>query len=279
MKRLKLTKRKIAVIAAAVLLAIISAVSIGAGKGGGPVGGFLSDVSTIWKRPIASIARFVESVYGYTFEYETLQREKQELETKLRQYEQESRNYTDIMHENEQFRNLLDLKQRHADFHWDTGRILTWSASNWSKTFVVSRGTQYSDIAAGNAIVSTTGDLVGIVDSVNANASSCTSIIDTTFSAGVYVGEQKIEALVQGDFDLAQQGKLMIPYLEDGTPVRTGDIVTTSGAAGVLPEGLTIGIVEAVVANKSGLGMYAIVMPSAPLGNAMDINIITDYQK
>ncbi|MDR0813104.1 MAG: rod shape-determining protein MreC [Oscillospiraceae bacterium] len=279
MKRFKLTKKKITVIAVAVLLAIISAVSIGAGKGGGPVGGFLSDVSTLWKRPIASIARFVESVYGYTFEYETLQREKQELEAQLRQYEQESLNYTDIMYENEQFRNLLDLKQRHADFHWDTGRILTWSASSWSKTFTVSRGTQYSDIAQGNAIVSTTGDLVGIVDSVNTTTSSCTSIIDTTFSAGVYVGDQKIAALVQGNFDLAQQGKLMIPYLEEATPIRNGDVVMTSGAAGVLPEGLVIGYVEAVVANKSGLGMYAIVTPKAMLGNAMDINIITDYQK
>jgi rod shape-determining protein MreC len=279
MRKLRLTKNKIVVIVIAFLLVAISAVSIGAGNGSGPVGGFLADVSSLWKRPIASVARFVESVYGFTFEYNTLKREKQELENRLRQYEQESRNYTDILHENEQFRELLDLKQRHEDFHWDTGRIISWSDSSWSQTFTISRGSQYSDVQHGNAIVSTTGDLVGIVEAVYTATSTCTAITDTTFSAGVFVGDSKIAALVQGDFDLAQQDKLKIPYLADGTPIRTGDIVITSGAAGILPEGLTIGYVETVVRNKSGLGMYAIVKPKAPLGDAMDINIITDYVK
>ncbi|MDR0906186.1 MAG: rod shape-determining protein MreC [Oscillospiraceae bacterium] len=275
-----LTKRNIAIVLAAVLIAVIALVSTGTGRGDGAVTGWTSAASKPLKSAAAAVARTFETIYGYMYEYENVVAENEVLKQQIADYRQDYREYTEVSEENKRLRDLLGFAARHSDYTFEQATIIMWGASNWASTFTVSRGSSNSDIAVGDAVITETGVLVGKITKVGAVDSTAVSVIDTTFSAGALIGERGADGVAVGDFRYMRDGLLKLDFLADDTTVLAGDTVVTSGSkGGIFPEGLVIGTVQGVMKNAAGIGMYGIIEPEAKPGEPSFVFIVTDFER
>ncbi|MDR1588807.1 MAG: rod shape-determining protein MreC [Oscillospiraceae bacterium] len=273
-----LNKRNVAIIAAALIIAIIALVSVNTRGTSGAVTGLAELVSVPLKRAAESIARSFESLYGYIYEYENLVSENAALKAQIADFRQDYREYTEMSAENARLYELLDFKARNSDHVYDHAVIITWGASNWESSFTLNRGSANSDVAVGDSVITETGVLVGRVTEVGTITSSAVSVIDTTFSAGVLVGENGEQSVASGDFALMRDGTLRLDFLPEGDSVLSGDTVVTSGKGGVFPEGLVIGEVADVMINDTGIGYRGVVKPTAELNNVTYVYVITDFE-
>ncbi|MDR2615218.1 MAG: rod shape-determining protein MreC [Oscillospiraceae bacterium] len=272
-----LTRKNIAVVLAAIVIASVAMVSAGTGGGGG----FLTEWVSAAMRPLrsaaAAVARTFETIYGYMYEYEKVVAENDSLKKQIADFRQDYREYTEASEENARLRSLLGFAARHSDYTFETTTIIAWSASNWSSSFTLGKGSGNSDIAVGDAVITETGVLVGRVTEVRAAESTAVSVIDTTFSASVLIGEEGADGQASGDFTLMREGRLKLGLLEDGSTALAGDTVVTSGIGGVFPEGLVIGAVESIAKSPAGIGMYGVITPQAELGRATYVFVVTEF--
>ena len=274
-----LTKRGITIGVVAVLIAVATLISIKVTRGNS---GFLSNAYEALMKPVksvmSSIADELEHIYGYMYEYDKLVAENEELKTEIADLQREYREYTEISEENERLRELQGLGQRHSDFGVDTATIISWSASNWSSSFTISKGSSNSEVAVGDCIMTERGELVGQVTEVGVTTSTAVTIIDTTFSAGALIESSGGAAIVTGDFTLMKENLLKLGYIPEGTEILTGDTIITSGKGGVLPKGLVVGYVQDVVTDETGLEKYGVVQPAVSLNALTNVYILTDFE-
>ena len=243
--------------------------------------GFFTDAVNVVVRPVksacASIAHTYESLYGYMHDYDTVVAENEQLKSEIADLKAGYREYEELSEENERLRQLLNFSARHSDFKFDTAKILSISSSNWEDRFTISKGSENSDIAAGDCVITELGNLVGVVYEVGASSSVCIGVTDTRFSAGVLIENSGDTIVAQGDFSHMKDGLLTLDYIGSSTVVFRDDAVMTSGKGGTYPRGLLIGYIAEVSEKGSGLGIYATIRPAASAGDLTDVYIITQF--
>ena len=119
--------------------------------------------------------------------------------------------------------------------------------------------------------------LIGQVSEVGATTSTVVTVLDTTFSAGAFIGDGGGIATVKGDFTLMRDGLLMIDHIAENLIILPGDSVVTSGASGLLPAGLIIGEVAEVYRHSTGIGRYATVRPMRDVVTINHVFVITGF--
>jgi len=270
-----LTRKTIIIAAIAVLIAIITIVSVNVFDNGGPVTAVANTVSRPFKSLVSTVARTFESIYSSIYRYDDLQKRYDRAINELNTMTRAHREAEELLRENNMFRALLGFSERHGGFVLEEARVENWSSNNFVSSFTINKGFANSDkqIARGNSVITEYGVLIGQIKEINAMTSTVVSVLDTTFSAGAFVGDQDGSVTVKGDFSLMSQGLLMLDHLEDERIILPGDTVVTSGAGGVLPVGLVIGEVKEVLRHSTGVGRYATVTPT----RAIDISIIDVY--
>ena len=270
-----LTRKTIFIVSIAVLIAIITIVSVNVFDSGGPITAVANAVSRPFRFLASTIARTFESIYSSIYRYDDLQKRYDQAISDLYAIQRAHRETTELLEENNRYRALLEFQERHGGLVLEEARVETLSASNFVSSFTISKGYANTDkpIARGNSVITENGILVGKITEVNATNSTVVSVLDTTFSAGAFVGESEGSVTVKGDFALMSQGLLVIDYFDDDHIVLPGDTVTTSGAGKVFPMGLVIGEVVEVLRHSTGVGRYATVKPM----RTIDITIADVY--
>ena len=271
-----LTRKTIVIAAIAVLIAIVTIVSVNVFNSGGPVTSLANAVARPFKELALSVARTFESIYSSINRYEALQAEHEETLEKLATIQRAYHESDDLLRQNNEYRALLDFRERHTDHDYEEATVENWSSNNWVSSFTISKGYANSDkpIARGNSVITPYGVLIGQVTDVGATKSTVVSVLDTTFSASAYVGDGgDIPVTVKGDFSLMHSGLLMLDHLSEDLVVLPGDSVVTSGIGSVFPVGLVIGEVVEILTHNTGVGSYATVMPM----RAIDISILNVY--
>lgn len=219
---------------------------------------------------------WLESVYGYMFKYDSLAKENEDLKVKLAEAEIKLREAKDATNENERLRQLLDLREKHKDFVFESANIIDRPASNWSKTYTISKGEE-SDIEVGDCVIDSKYNLVGQVIEVGTGWATVRSVIDADMRVGALVGEGGNAAMIVGDFALMQKGETKLTYLTQETQVLEGEVLITSGKGGAFPRGLSIGIVTSVQTEAGGQVEYATVAPTSELGALSEVFVIKDF--
>lgn len=272
-----LTKKTIIIAACAVVIALITLVSVNAFGTGGPVTGLANAVSRPLKSWASAIARRFENIYGSIYRYENLVIEHESTLKDLAKLRETAREAADLEIEVERLNALFGFKERNSDHVYESARIVAPSSSNWSSSFTISKGSENSDIASGNAVITEYGVLIGRITDVGATTSTFVSVLDTTFSAGVLIGESGGSATAKGDFNYMNQGLLTLDHIYGEQPVLPGDAIVTSGAGGVFPAGLVIGDVVEVFNHSTGVGQFATVRPTLPLDLITYVYVITEF--
>ena len=271
------TRKTIFIAAAAVLIAIVTLVSVNAFGTGGPVTGLANAVARPLKTWASAIARTFENIYGSIYRYENLIKDYEETLKELTKLQDTAREAANLEEEVDRLHALLGFSERNPGHVYESAQIVSPSSSNWSSTFTISKGSENSDISPGDCVITEYGYLVGKVTDVGATTSTFVSILDTTFSAGVLIGENGGAATAKGDFSLMNKGLLRLDHIDVDQPVLPGDSIVTSGISGIFPPGLVIGEVTEVYNHSTGVGQYATIKPAFPLEMIKYVNVITEF--
>ena len=273
-----ISKQSIMIASAAVLIAVITFISINAFGNVGPV----TNVGNAVSGPIRALSSTVTDIFGRIYssiyrydalmaDYQRIAAENEELRSNFRDAEQ-------LAEENALFRAQLGFRERNPGHRSELAQFRGWSGSNWSSSFSINRGYANSYISSGNAVVTEHGVLIGQVTDVGATTSTVVTVLDTTFSAGAFVGDAGGGATIRGDFNLMRNGLLMLDHIDEDQIIRRGDAVVTSGEAGVFPPGLIIGDVVDLYIHNTGIGRYATVRPSRVFDAISEVFVIIEFE-
>ena len=271
-----LRQNGILLLVAAVLLSV--ALSLGSVVFGSPdpVSNAVGAVVTPFRNGITAALDWFDGVREYVLHYDQLHEELDSLRAQVARLEDEVRQNEQAARENEKLRELLSLKQKRSDFSFQSARVSERSTDNWTNTLTLSRGTD-AGLEAGDCVITETGALVGIIETVGINWSTVSTVINTTTELGGIVNRTYSAGVLEGDFTLMGQGKLKLGYLSDSAQLVSGDEVLTSGKGGVYPSGLVVGTVDGVFTDPSGINRYAVVTPAAALDDLTHVFVITDF--
>ena len=259
------------------LIAITSIVSVNLFNTSGPVTGLANTVSKPFRVLVSQIARVFESIYASAYRYDNLMAEYEEKLIELTQLKQNNIESANLARDNDQLRALLGFRERHSGYEHEYADIIDWGGGNWSSSFTINIGYANSTIQRGNGVVTEYGVLIGQVSDVGATTSVVVTVLDTTFSAGSFIGDASNKATLKGDFALMRSGLLMLDKFDDELIVQPGDSVFTSGDGGVFPAGLVVGEVDEVLMHTTGVGRYATVKPMRDIDTLKTVFIITDF--
>ena len=228
------------------------------------------------KNMMTSFVQSLEKIYGYMFKYDKIVEENEQLKAQIAKLEEEYRDYTAISEENERLNKLLGFSSKNSGYEYESATIISWTASNWSSTFTIGKGSN-SGIELYDCVITENGYLVGQVTELGPSTATVTTILDTSSSIGALIYASSEVAVIEGDYKLFQEGKVKLSYLPDNAAVATGDTVITSGKGGQYPQGLVIGYVSDIYKAGGGLSDYASVTTAASIDNLTNVFIITEF--
>lgn len=241
-----------------------------------PLSNVVNAVTSPIRNGIAAAADWAEGVYTYVFRYGQIQEELDSLRAQVAQLEGEVRQNQEASRENQQLRELLELKQKHQDFTFESARVTARSNSNWESTLTLSKGDS-DGVEVGDCVITETGVLVGVVSQVGVNWSTVSTVINTDTEMGGIIARTYSAGVLEGDFSLMGEGKLKLSYLPSGAQLVSGDEVLTSGKGDVFPSGLVVGKVDSVFTDPSGQTRYAVVTPSADFSSLIEVFVIKSF--
>ncbi|MFR1052340.1 MAG: rod shape-determining protein MreC [Oscillospiraceae bacterium] len=271
----------ILILVIAVLLALITAVlSLTFGGMADPLSNAAGVIATPFRNGINAFVNWTEGVYSDAFQRESMQEELEALKKENAELKKQARDGEAASRENERLRNLLGLKTERPDFQLQEAAVTARSASNWSSTLTISKGSA-ADVAAGDCVVDEYGNLVGVISEVGLNWSRLITVVDVDLEVGGLIARTDGAAILEGDFQLMGQGRLKLAYLPEDTRLLAGDTILTSGLksgdTAAYPSGLVVGYVEEVRSDDSGMSDYAVLTPAAELGKLEQVFVIKEF--
>lgn len=265
---------------AVVLLVVVLGVLIGTGIRSG-LAGPLADGTGSLKMPVqkaaAALIDWIESIYGDIYEYDRLVEENNSLRGQIAELQERARDYDEVAAENARLRELMNLREKHEDFQYESAKIVSWDSSNYSSAFNISKGSNQG-IELGDSVVTEYGALVGQITELGETWATVRTLIDVSTNVGALIGDTGSSGMVVGDFTLMQQGQTRVTYLSSGSQIFQGDEVLTSGAGGSFPAGLIIGEISAIMSEAGGQTTYGVVEPACDLGTLAQVFVIKDYE-
>ncbi len=241
-----------------------------------PAKGVLGVMATPFRAAAGFFVDRVEAGYNYAFRYQSMKNRVEELEQKLASMEEENRQAQSALEENDRLRQLLQLAKAHRDFTFVSANVTARSATSWSSTLKLSKGSD-DGITTEMCVVTATGELVGVVTGTGANWTEVTTIVDPSISIGARISSSGDAAVLTSNLDCLTRGECKLSYLDSDAELAVGDTVLTSGLGGVYPSGLTIGTITEEGTADSGMERYAIVKPAADLGALGELFVITGF--
>ena len=239
------------------------------------------NVTGIVKAPmqkvLSSVVNWMDTMYGFIFEYDSLVAENESLRSQLADAQQSARDGIEASEENVRLRRLLELREQHTDYELESSKIVLWSSSNWASAFTISKGAS-SGIEMGDPVITEYGAVVGQVTEVGETWATVSTLIDVEMSLGAYVGASGSSGMVIGEFGFMRQKLAKLTFLADGAQIFEGDEVLTSGSGGAFPAGLVIGTITNVQTEEGGQIEYGVVQPQVDLDSLVQVFIIKSFE-
>lgn len=217
-----------------------------------------------------------EDIVGYITEYDDLKAENAELKALLADKESEIRKSEQILEENKRLRELLDMRERNTSYDIESAEVIAVESGSWGATYTLDRGSE-SGVSEGDCVITGEG-VAGFITTVGTTWSEMETIISTETKAGAIVSRTRDTGVIEGDFELMQEGVFKLAYLPKDNEVRIGDDIETSGLGGIYPKGLALGKVVSVDLEAHGISSYAVVEPAADLNELNLVFIIRDFE-
>ena len=222
---------------------------------------------------VAAATDWFTDLFGYFYRYDALERENEELKQRIQEYEKLEIEYHAAVNQNAALREAAGIKAKRAEFELELCSVVSVSGNGFQSSLTLSRGS-VSGIEVGDCVI--TGDgMVGYVDQVALNHCVVKTVIHVDFNASAAVSRTRDVVVASGDFELAADGLLKVPYLENDANIRVGDVILTNG--GAYPPDLIVGRVAEVKQEKHGISSYAAIQPSVDLDSLSTVFVVKNF--
>ncbi len=275
MKRF-LTKHGILVLSAATAVAVVLSLVSFFSSNTDLLTNIVHTISAPFRSASAAVSEWVGDNMRFAEEFDALKEENEALKLEIAKMEEQLRQAEADSDENQRLRKLLDLREQQRDLKMESARIIQRDASNWASTLTLSAGTDFG-VEIGDCVITESGYLVGIITEAGSNWSTCNTVIDTDFSMGAMIFRTGDVGVAAGDFNLMQEGRLQLNYLDADAAPQVGDLVVTSGLGGYYPSQLVIGYIREVMTDDDGLAQYAVLRPAVEIDGLQQVFVVKDF--
>lgn len=215
-------------------------------------------------------AAFTEGVQIRS-ENEKLRTENATLKNRITQLEEAGRQYNAL-------KEALQLKDRYDNYTIIGSRLLTRDIGSWFDIFRIDSGQKDGlnvSETTSYAVVDAQSRLVGRVLSTDLTTARILPLLHQGFAMSAKVNTAAGALVrVRGDLDLKETGHCAIDQIPPTAVIRVGDEIITSGAGGLFPAGIPIGVVTEVVDSGTRQNRTAILKPYIDLENVETVFVM-----
>ncbi len=267
-----------------VLFLLFSLVLYTSTAGPGAVGDMLNSIAMPLQKVFSSVTGKAQTnTATISKSKEELQAENTKLQQQVNELNQKLTNYYSAVQQNEQYKQFLGIKNEHKDYQLLSASVIERDPNSLFSSFTIDQGS-VSGVTKDCPVITSAG-LVGWISEVSALSSKVTTILDESSQFGVRDTANRDTGVLDSELKLADQGIVKMSYLANGTTIKKGDQIVTSGLAvesgfgGKFPRGLPIGTVSAIKNSPYDVSLYAEVRPYVNPAKIRDVMVITDFRE
>jgi len=228
------------------------------------------------QRTFSGVADWIFSLPEYLRDIGELTEENEQLRAQLAETLAENNRLRQIAREAEGLADLVNIRSRYPDHPMIGAQVVAAVSTNWFDAFTIDRGT--SDGVERNMPVLAHGGLVGRVVLSGRNYSRVVSFLNIDEGSAVSVRSVRTDeyGIVRGDISLMPNGLARMDYIDINAGITVGDELVTSNLGEIFPPGISVGTVQEIRMDASGLLNYAVVAPSVNFNSIDMVFVIAD---
>lgn len=270
----KLGKKHIIIFACiTVLILAISAVSFKTGNNA--VSNVIGTVISPVQSGTAAVVRGTKNFVVNIFSSGKNARENEKLKAEIASLNDQLRMVEGYKTENEKLRSMLQLAESRSDFESTAANVIGRNIDELHSTITIDKGTRHN--IKKNAVVYTAEGLVGRVSEVGYNYSKVQTIFDAESAVSAICLRSGDMGIVEGSSLLAG-GICTMNYIDKSAKTVVGDMVETSAAGGIFPQGILIGKITQIKEDNRALTLSAVVETSVNPNNLDKVLVITHME-
>jgi len=178
----------------------------------------------------------------------------------------------------QELKDAFFIKDSFENYDIHGSSILTREADEWFSVIRIdagsSNGIAISDINPSYAVVDAQMNLVGRIQSTDVSSSKVLPVLHEGFTVSAKVNTVNGAIVtVHGEVELKENGLCKVDQIPDQVSLQVGDVLVTSGAGGLFPAGIPVGVIMSVD-NSSLLNRYATLKPYVDISSLKDVFIM-----
>lgn len=243
---------------------------------GDPVRGVVNVILSPVQKLFHAVTDAVDGFASYFTEFDSLVEENDALRAEIKTLRERAEDAEAIENENEWLRRYIGLRDENPSFELLPATITGRAAAGAATSFTLDRGT-----AAGvreMMPVLTDAGIVGFVSEVGLSWCKVQTLLESTSSIGVSLKRTGDSGILEGSYELSEQGLCVLRYLPADADVAVGDCVVSSGYGTVYPRGLTVGHVVRVSSDPYSRAPICYVSIDADIMKETRVMILTGYE-
>ena len=184
--------------------------------------------------------------------------------------------YYNVKEENTRLWKFYGLKKEHEDYALIPSTVLRRDSSDEFGSFTIDRGTA-SAISVGDPVIGENG-LIGWISEADAYTAKVVTVLSPRTHIGAVDNASGDTGIVTGSANYADENRTTFSKLISEHKVQEGDIITSSGTAGIYPKGLVLGEVIEIAYDTYDTSYYAVIEPYDDISKIVDVAVISGYE-
>lgn len=213
------------------------------------------------------VTKPISNTWSTISNFSNLLAENKKLRAEVEDLKKEQLRKEQIKEENEKLRSLLNFRKKIA---YESLLAIVIGAGTPYVTFIVDKGLE--DGIKQNMPVVVNEGLVGKIHNVAKNASIVQLITDPKSAVGAKILETGELGIIEGEIG----GKLFFKYSQNGSKVKNGYTIITSGMGGIFPKDIVIGKVTDIEFDRSSQQFSIAIKPAANFAYVEQVFVITN---
>lgn len=268
-------KFKILICIAALLLGLMTYVAVAAGTQTLPE----QIIHTVTYPFVTAANAISDSVSGFINKLvnaDTYKAQNDELRAMLTDMYERTADYEELLRENEQLRDMLELRKKNEDFVFsEPCGIVARNANDLTGGFTINQGSN-AGISLNDPIITSVG-LIGRVTDIAANYAKVSTILSPQVNVGVITMRSKITGVIENNLASADSRTCIMSQILKDADIAPGDVIVTAGQSGLFPQGIIVGTVREVYNDPNGLSKHAVIEPIEDCFAVTSVYAVVDF--
>lgn len=204
-----------------------------------PLEQFFVEMTAPFQRLLDTSSNFIKGLWINYIYLVGVRKENRKLIKEIERLKLENMRYQALEHKIKALKRLMQFK---PEPKWDmlASQVIGYDATGWFRSVIIDKGRK-NGIRTNMPVINAEG-LVGKVISVSPNYSKILLITDPDSAVDCLDKRTRARGILKG----LSGNTCRLAYVEHSRDIRPGDIIVTSGLAGIFPKGIPVGRVKEV---------------------------------